>query len=54
MEELKLCPFCGVKPDIWVGEWEPQRWYIQCPECHIFRYGITKEEAVKNWNKRAN
>lgn len=64
VDEMKPCPFCGGKPmlDIWeMIPWEKYnltpndgKWYsVYCDEC--FSEGsheLTKEEAIKKWNKR--
>lgn len=50
--ELKPCPFCGGEADVDIGNFGGMVCY--CKKC--FSQGKqckTKEEAVKNWNRRA-
>lgn len=52
-EELKPCPFCGSK-NIRLWEKTTSPW-VQCEKClSSTATGYTKEEAVENWNRRAN
>lgn len=63
-EELKPCPFCGGKADIWKkqypngyidGVWKTRTtWVADCSVCdcvcsEIFK---TKKEAIEAWNRR--
>ena len=48
-KKLKLCPFCGAQAEIV----EDHYYKIYCTKCPttLGAY-LTKEEAVKAWNKR--
>lgn len=61
---LKPCPFCGGKP--YVNVIEPHTHYIvpgipdysggafvECSECSCGISGDNREDAIKNWNRRA-
>lgn len=58
MEELKKCPFCGGKADIYEGEQDfliyKQKCYsVFCKSCHCTtQYERTEKEAIDNWNNR--
>lgn len=44
------CPFCGFA-DVQIGEPEPDRIAIDCPECQaIGPFGGSTEEAAELWN----
>ena len=53
-EQLKLCPFCGSKPDIalQLAILSPMREYsIVCSRCGASSiYCFTKQAAIKSWN----
>lgn len=57
MAELKPCPFCGGKANIWRTNYHV---YIDCenfnvsdPDGHLVQVSAnTEEEAVKRWNRR--
>lgn len=62
-DELKLCPFCGSKPMMWIGKRsKPDKsidYYVQCSHCGnrtmVFNskvWGYPKVEVVKRWNSR--
>ena len=51
-EELKPCPFCGGKN---MRIWNTSRPWVSCDDCLAnTAYGETKEEAIEQWNRRAN
>lgn len=52
-EELKPCPFCGNKNiRIWGGENTFP--YVECSNCIASTASeLTREEAIKNWNRRS-
>lgn len=56
MSKLKQCPFCGSKfVEILVDENEylHYRYLSQCQICGAMaKRGHTKEDAVKEWNRR--
>ena len=58
MNELKPCPFCGsetLEMDKEDGQ-DFNSWYITCYNCDcqgVSRYGMTRDEAIKAWNMRA-
>ncbi len=57
MAELKPCPFCGYKGvEILADDNEHlyYRYFSQCQRCGAgAKRGHTKEDAVKEWNRRA-
>ena len=57
MFELKPCPFCGYKGvEIFADDNEHlyYRYFSQCQRCGAgAKRGHTKEDAVKEWNRRA-
>ena len=58
MAELKPCPFCGYKGvEILADDnkYLYYRYFSQCQRCGAgAKRGHTKEDAVKEWNRRAN
>ena len=57
MTDLKPCPFCGYKGvEILAddNEYLYYRYFSQCQRCGAgAKRGHTKEDAVKEWNRRA-
>lgn len=60
MTELKLCPFCGEKPEIKTEiNIHPIRSYavhtIKCTKCpcSITVVDVTEDEVARLWNRRA-
>jgi Lar family restriction alleviation protein len=57
MEKLLPCPFCGGEAEIdfdFSGYNESTRYYGVCNSCYAKSHKkLTKEEAIKAWNKRA-
>jgi len=54
METLKPCPFCGGKAEVRLF-WG--NYVISCKGCPggtFPRKGMTKEEAIEVWNRRAD
>lgn len=54
MSELKPCPFCGNKPDMWYTE-RIGLWTIHCFNEDAHRAGAaakTEAEAIEAWNTR--
>ncbi len=52
--ELKLCPFCGGEAEVTVFL---SNYMVACTSCPASIFpckGMTKKEAVKAWNRRAN
>ena len=50
MTELKNCPFCGSSN---LDHCKTGSYWIDCLDCGASQYGAkTKEQAIKNWNKR--
>ncbi len=54
--ELKPCPFCGGKAEIWVEQWEKRRTYgASCTQCDVcLPLKKTSAEAGRVWNRRAD
>ena len=57
--ELLPCPFCGSKVKITSLGGDHENWCIYCDVCKIACAdmgvsGETKEDIIKNWNRRAN
>lgn len=51
-EELKPCPFCGGKN---MRIWNTSTPWVSCDDCLAnTAYGETKEEAIEQWNRRAD
>ena len=65
IDEVKNCPFCGEKAEIFTSEdiysWKPTlNFGVGCKtedcygeQCFDLAYFSTKEDALKSWNKRA-
>lgn len=61
MEELKPCPFCGGS-DLFIHDTPSSdksiMWYIishgASLECSIAMINSSKEDLIKNWNRRVN
>ena len=54
-EELKPCPFCGIKPTYETFHDGFARWHrIECPSCKIFMAWVEKDEVIAKWNKRVH
>lgn len=61
MDKLKPCPFCGGKAELEHSGDRPAFSYIRCTNCCLKSPGImisfsksSDEEAIANWNRRAN
>lgn len=68
MKDIKLCPFCGFKPDIMVSinTGSATTYYIECPNSACLAtlgktqdndgddcgVFLSKESAVQTWNAR--
>lgn len=65
MAKLKPCPFCGKTPKVVSdvrfpppNQFRTEAFEVVCmnPKCPIYRadntYFLSKEEAIKAWNKR--
>ncbi len=51
-EYLKPCPFCGGKN---MRIWNTSTPWVSCDDCLAnTAYGETKEEAIEQWNRRAD
>jgi Lar family restriction alleviation protein len=56
---LKSCPFCGGTKFVSLHECTADNefkglWRIGCGSCRISSFKMSKEDAVKFWNKRSN
>jgi len=56
-EKLKLCPFCGRKPEIKVEYYAqrgmpPYKYYVWCKCGNINRKNKSKNIVIAAWNKR--
>lgn len=50
MSDIKHCPFCG-NQDVQIGEPEPGKIAIDCPECEcVGPFGFSIESAIELWN----
>lgn len=58
MNDLKSCPFCGYKGVAILAddnEYSYYRYFSQCQRCGAgAKRGHTKEDAAKEWNRRAD
>ncbi len=53
MDKLKPCPYCGCKAKLY--EAYDGAWCAECMVCYARTFhGQTKEEAIQQWNRRAN
>lgn len=53
MDELKTCPFCGSKAEIY--QHYDSLWTVECVVCFAATWPRkNKEDAVEAWNRRAN
>ena len=52
-EELKPCPFCGGKAELF-GTEETGVFYVECLDCNVNDNFDTAEEAIAAWNRRMN
>ena len=52
--ELKACPFCGGKAEIYEAEFEGKTFFtVGCENCNITTQGYeTEEDAATAWNRR--
>ncbi len=57
-EELKLCPFCGGRPELdhlSADSMEPfdDDYYVSCTKCEVQQIANYSEtDAIARWNKR--
>jgi len=63
MEELKPCPFCGGKAELYESEAynlktetkeKDIRWFVMCEQCTALTCGALKKKAIEAWNRRAS
>lgn len=63
MIELKPCPFCGGKAELYESEAynlkteekeEQIRFFVMCEECTALVCGLSKKVAAERWNRRTN
>ena len=54
-EELRPCPFCGGERVelICMGTRDDDPHLVECDDCDATASGMDREEAVANWNRRA-
>ena len=61
-EELKPCPFCGGKAELYESEAynlktetkeKNIRWFVMCEQCTALTCGALKKKAIEAWNRRA-
>lgn len=51
MNEILPCPFCG-HSDLKIGEPEPNRLAVDCPECEcIGPFAVSVTDAITAWNR---
>ena len=52
--KLKPCPFCGYKSSLYVEKQSEEQWFVFCCNCCAGGpYSQTKEQAIADWNRRA-
>lgn len=56
-DELKPCPFCGLKPNlneaVTYQNGEKSSAFVRCPHCGLaYSFGDKNEQAVSRWNTR--
>lgn len=51
MTELRKCPFCGGKAEVWVSN-VTDRTVVYCKECDAQIMKPNEQEAIEHWNKR--
>lgn len=53
-EELKKCPFCGGKAEMF--NYSEGEWLVHCTVCNgmVEKWRKTKKEAIDQWNRRLN
>lgn len=55
MIELKPCPFCGGKADIYEPDVDIETHLVYCTKCQAETQLFAKrEEAIEAWNRRAD
>ena len=61
MDELKPCPFCGGKAELYESEAynlktetkeKDIRWFVMCEQCTALTCGALKKKAIETWNRR--
>ena len=59
--ELKPCPFCGGKAELYESEAynlktetkeKNIRWFVMCEQCTALTCGALKGKAIEAWNRR--
>ena len=54
MTELRKCPFCGGKAEVWVSD-VTDRAIVYCTVCDAqIRIRPNEQEAIEAWNKRVS
>ena len=51
LNDLLCCPFCGGAAT--GPEPNDNEFWIECENCEIVMYNLSKRELIKAWNKRA-
>lgn len=53
IKELKPCPFCGARAQMFVSEDDENAFYVEC-DCCLVRTDdyFDKNDAVEVWNRR--
>ena len=53
MSNLRRCPFCGGKGELWNNKLTYRLYGVICEECDCMTpYFTTREEAIEAWNRR--
>lgn len=53
MAELKKCPFCGGKAELYKSFDYVNKYKVECAKCEMCSPNYNKsEEAIKAWNRR--